>query len=244
MVESEASRFGVEVGASVWRVSRRKYGAMELPPRHAQGAGRFDDPGLRTSHESGEYGVLYVGSDPKSSFIETLSGIRNSLSVQANVLKESIMEVDERDRFVEESEATGSTITQHWMDDWRLTSAKIITIAPIFNLGNPAAVQFIREELAVAILAMGFTDLDFSHVLSDNRDLTRAISRWLWTMTTDSNKPLFSGIRYRSRFDPECICLALYEGRFSIDGDIDIQPITPETPGLPEAASTLRLTIA
>lgn len=244
MVESEASRFGVEVANTVWRASRRKYPPMELPPVHSQGAGRFDDPRLQISDESAEYGVLYVGVNPKSSFIETLSGIRNHLSVQANVLRESIMEVEERDNFVAESKVTGSTITQHWMNDWQLSGSRILTSGPVFDLGSPEAVQFIREELSVAILAMGLTDLDFSHVLGDNRDLTRAISRWLWTMTTDSGQPLFSGIRYRSRFDPECICLALYEGRFSIDGDIHTQPITPETPGLAEAASILRLTIA
>lgn len=244
MVEFEVSRLGVEVTNPVWRASRRKYGAMELPPLHSQGAGRFDDPRLRMSTEHAEYGVLYLGSNPKSSFIETLSGLRNHLSVEANVLMQSIMEVDEKHSFVEESRAVRSTITQHWMDDWQLTSASILTDAPVFDLANPASVQFVREELAVAILAMGLTDLDFSHVLGDNRDLTRAISRWIWTMTSDSGQPLFSGIRYRSRFDPNCICLALYEGRFFIDGDIDTQPISSKTPGLAEAASILRLKIA
>lgn len=97
--------------------------------------------------------------------------------------------------------------------------------------------------MALTLLALRIVDLDFSHVLSDNRDLTRAISRWLWSMTTNSGDPLFSGIRYRSRFDPESICLALYENRYSIDGEIDIQPITPETQGFAAAATTLRLEI-
>lgn len=98
--------------------------------------------------------------------------------------------------------------------------------------------------MAPLLIAHGLDDLDFSHVLSDNRDLTRAISRWIWTMTEESEKLLFAGIRYRSRFDPECICLALYEGRFSVDGHIDIQPITPTTQGFAEAASILRLEIS
>lgn len=80
-------------------------------------------------------------------------------------------------------------------------------------------------------------------MLGDNRDLTRAISRWLWTMTTDSGEPLFSGIRYRSRFDPDSACLALYQDRYQVDGDIDTQPITSDTPGFAEAASILRLEI-
>lgn len=91
---------------------------------------------------------------------------------------------------------------------------------------------------------MGLDDLDFGEVLGSNRILTQAISRWIWSMKSQAGEPLFSGIRYRSRFDPESICLALYQGRFSIDGDIHTQSITPQTPGLVEAANILRLSIA
>lgn len=243
MTDREISRYGVETSGTLWRLSRHKYPAMNLPPRKAQGHGRFDDPSLLSEELTGEYGVLYLAIDPKSAFMESLSGLRDNLQTRKNVLQQLITEVHDRDAFESESIATGSVVSREWQDDWQLTTAMIRTRAPVFDLTDAAAIQFVRDQMAITLLTLGLTDLDFSHVLSDNRDLTRAISRWLWTMTTDSGEPLFSGIRYRSRFDPECICLALYENRYTIDGSVETQLITPETPGFAEAASTLRLQI-
>lgn len=236
MVASEATRYAVDI-PQIWRVSRKAYAPLQVPPAFVQGTGRFDDA-------AGEYGVLYASENPRASFVETLAGLRDRLDVRRDVLLQSIMEVEERDAFVKESESTGSVISRHWQQDWQLTSAKMITRQPVFDLASSSAVQFVREQMAVAILALGHTDLDFSRLLGDDRNLTQAISRWIWTMTNEAGQPLFAGIRYRSRFDPESVCIALYENRFEIDGEIDIQSITSQTPGFAEAASTLRLHIA
>lgn len=244
MADREISRYGVESCKTLWRLSRRKYQAMNLPPRKAQGFGRFDDPALQVAYSEGEYGVLYLATDPKSAFMEALAGLRSNLKSRQSVLQGAIMDINDRNEFESESRGSASVVSTEWQDDWQLTGATITTMAPVFDLTDAAAVQFVRDRLAITLVSMGLTDLDFGHLLSDNRDLTRAISRWIWSLESEEGSPLFSGIRYRSRFDPECICIALYENRYTVDGDIGTQSISPETPGFAEAASALRLTTA
>lgn len=154
-----------------------------------------------------------------------------------------MLSVDEREG-TSTSYSPSGMITTDWREQFQLTSASVRTDAPVFDLTKAAAVQTLRTFMAPLLIVLGLDDLDFSHVLSDNRELTRAISRWIWSLKNDDGSSLFSGIRYRSRFDPECICLALYEGRFFVDGDIDIQAVSPKTPGFAEAAHILRLQIA
>lgn len=241
---NEAQKFGLEISNPIWRLSRTRYAAFELPPLRSQGNGRFDDPSLVDEPDLASFGVLYCGETAYSSFVEMLSGLRNSLQSWSDIHQQIMMEVEMRDSLNLEADSVGSVISREWREDWNLTSANVVPAAPVFDLASGAAVQFIREQLAVAILAFGLDDLDFGELLGSNRTLTQAISRWIWSMSNESGVPLFSGIRYRSRFDPECICLALYQDRFEVLGEIDIQPITPETPGFAEAASILRLKIS
>lgn len=239
----ELVSFGVELSNPVWRVSLKRYTPFSAPPAALQIDGRFDDP-LEPSGDNDEfYSVLYCSPDPLTAFLESIGMLRPRLGVLSDLLADTLLTVDERDADSGYQHSLG-VVTTNWQAANQLTSGTIITQAPVFDLTSAAAVQAMRFHLAPSLIALGLDDLDFSHVLSDNRDLTRAISRWLWTMTNDAGKPLFSGIRYRSRFDPECICLALYEGRYDVEGEIDLQDITPDTPGFAEAASILRLTIA
>ena len=233
----ETMAFAVEISDDLWRVSGRKFIPMVAPPRDVQGEGRFDDP---APDSSAGYSVLYCAETPEAAFIEVLDLHRLRLDHFHMLTDPLMMEAGER----EAMNFDMGKVPQGWMATRQLTSSRIALNAPLFDLSKAGAVQLVRERLALTILALGEKDLDFSHVLSDNRELTRAISRWIWSMTTDAGEPLYSGIRYRSRFDPDCICIALYQDRFQVEGDILTRPITSETPGFAEATSTLRLTIA
>jgi len=216
---------------------------MDVPPPGLQGMGRYDDVLGADADSAIKFGTLYVGETPYATFLETLQVFRRRLSDVRKIMDSTVVEAEIRQEFLEKELLEGR-ITESWASFRILANARINTIAPVFDLINPAAVQIVREQLAPTLIALGLDDLDFSHMLSDNRPLTQAISRWIWSMTNDSGQPLFSGIRYPSRFDPESICLVLYENRYVVDGDIDIQPITAQTPGFAAAATTLRLHIA
>lgn len=236
----ELDAFGIEVKSPIWRVSSVRFEPMTSPPREMQGRSRFDDPMIERGSEQGGFSILYAGTDPKSTFLEVLFQYRRAVTDFQALASGMILDVSERDMLL----GMGGTIPQDKLASSQLVSAGVRTIAPVFDLTNSSAVQALRLSLAPSLIALGVDDLDFGTVLSNNRQLTQGISRWLWSLTHDSGQPLFSGIRYRSRFDPECICLALYQDRYEIDGNIDIQPITPNTPGFAEAASILRLEVS
>lgn len=238
----ELVRYGVEVSKRVRRVSLKRYTPLSAPPAYAQVHGRFDDPLDADEHASDIYAVLYCATTPEAAFIEALGGLRAKLGILNDLLSNTLITTDERSADAD-AQSNAGVVTKDWQSANQLTSGNIVTSASLFDLTSAAAVQTLRFHLAPSLIALGLEDLDFGDLLGTDRNLTQAISRWIWSMKTDGGEPLFSGIRYRSRFDPECICLALYEGRFSVDGDIDTQSITPETSGFAEAASILRLQI-
>lgn len=233
-------RFGVEQNAPIVRISSQHRQPMVAPPRHLQGRGRFDDPTIGAAKDQPGYSVLYAAIEPRAAYLEVLYRYRTPLTRLVEMANELVLDTHERDRLL----GSSGKLPADWLHHSVETRASVALSAPLFDLTNPEAVQSIRELFSLQIHGMGIDDLDFGTVLGGNRQFTQLLSRWLWTMTSDSGEPLFSGIRYRSRFDPECICLALYENRYSVDGDVEIQPITPETPGFAEAATTLRLEIA
>lgn len=239
----EFSRFGIEISNPIWRVSLKAYPPFSPPPASVQVYGRFDDPLDADKDDANRYSVLYCTQSSVAAFVETMGGLRPKLGAVEDLLKQMLISVDERESTAALLRTAGE-VTRDWQHANHLTSGSVVTSALLFDLANAGAVQTLRIHLAPSLIAMGLDDLDFGELLGSNRTLTQAISRWVWLMKDEDGQPLFSGIRYRSRFDPECMCLALYEDRYSIDGDVDIQPINRETPGFAEAASILRLRIA
>lgn len=240
--EEGLSKFGIEISNPVWRVSLKKREPFMPPPAHIQVHGRFDDPMDPSANSQELYSVLYGAQTPGAALIESMAGLRPRLGAVEELISQTMLTVEEREAATKVQLAAGM-VTSNWLDANHLTSGEIGLVAPVFNLANAEAVQTVRFYLAPSLIAMGLDDLDFGELLGTNRTLTQAISRWLWTLEVDPGKPMFSGIRYRSRFDPECICLALYQDRYKVS-DTNTQPITPETQGFAEAAATLHLKIS
>jgi hypothetical protein len=66
--------------------------------------------------------------------------------------------------------------------------------------------------------AFGFEHLDISELRSRERIITRTLSRWCFDRGA-------AGIIYRSNLDNNR-CVALFEGRASVDEDGTIEPLT------------------
>lgn len=238
----ELSRFGVEISNPIWRVSIKAYPPFSPPPASVQVYGRFDDPLDADREDVNSYSVLYCARSSRAAFVEAMGGLRPKLGALEDLLRQMLISVDERESTAALHRTAGE-VPRDWRQANHLTSVRMLTSTRLLDLANAEAVQTMRIHLAPSLIAMGLDDLDFSELLGSNRTLTQAISRWVWSMTDDAGQPLFSGIRYRSRFDPDCLCLALYQNRFRTDGDIAIESITPETPGFADAAKILRLSI-
>lgn len=240
---SFSSRFGVEITTPLWRVGRREFRAFEAPPPGMQGQGRYDDT-RSTSDGSDRFRVLYCAASPEAAFLEALFRFRRNLPAVADVLSGPMIEVSERDDFREEFEKKQGVITAAHRAGVTLQKANVTLAAPVFDLTSPSALQWLRGELALLLVSLGLDDLDFGDVLSQNRSLTRGISRWIRRQADQDGKAQYAGVRFRSRFDPDAICYALYADRFTVAGAIETCDLDHDAPGLAEALATLNLTLA
>lgn len=240
MPGTQLTRYGIDAIGPVYRVGPTRFTPMSTPPRALQGRGRFDDPTIDLELDAEGYAILYAATEAKTAFLEAMYQFRTPLSRLKEIANEVVLDTQERDSLFSHE----GVVSERWISRSALHVGEVVLAAPLFDLTNSAAVQDVREQLALVIYSMGLDDLDFGELLGSNRTLTQGISRWIWSLKTSSGEPLFSGIRYRSRFDPECICLALYQDRYTIKCEVQTQHITPETPGFAEAAATLHLKIS
>lgn len=243
VLPNEMLQYGFPLRNQLWRVSQKRFDPMLPPPREVQRTGRFDDPHDGSDPEHEGYSVLYCSESATGSLLEVLPRFRPNLAAPQNVQAVLVLDVTERDEFLGEMKTSQGVIPVDWRERSHITNAETASAHPLFDLTSAAAVQFVREELAIALQALGLADLDFGVVLGSDKRITRAISKWIWTTRDEAGLPVFSGVRYRSRFDTDNICQAIFSERFEIIGDISTEPLTADHPALVEAASILRLEI-
>lgn len=77
---SDLTAYATEIASPVWRVSSPRFDPMAAPPRELQRKSRFDDPMIDNELDQGGFAILYVGTDPKTVFLEVLSQFRKSIS--------------------------------------------------------------------------------------------------------------------------------------------------------------------
>lgn len=238
--DAASDRFGIKIGRRIWRLTPGTYAPMDVPPRAVQGPGRFDDPSIETSDSGAGYAVFYCAESPVAPFLEVLARYRPSIEDLIGMRNDLVVDVMERDG----QRPDVRKAVEEWSRAWHLGSSDVVMHATVFDLANPESVQFLRQPLALMLHALGINDLDFGDMLGSHRQLTRAISYWVWSQTQEGGEPRYSGIRYRSRLDPDQTSLVLFEHRFELVGSPRVDSITSDTPGFAEALQILRLQIA
>lgn len=215
----DLARFQCELTSPVWRVASSRRQPFIAPPAELQGQGRFDDP------EGKEFSVLYGAAHPTGALLEILQRFRLDLGTAADLERASVVDVVDRDDFRKSHPFDKGLIPKSWAADARLSAARLELQAPLFDLSSASALQWLRHELAILLVSLGVDDLDFGEVLSTNRNLTRGISNWVRGSMNMDGSPAFAGIRFRSRFDPDELCYALYADRFRVQEQVDSQPL-------------------
>lgn len=186
----------------------------------AAGANRFDPLTL-------PYRVLYFGSDLETCFGETLARFRPSLKLL------SLVEEEWRARnFM----AVG-TIAADWCQ--RRSAVHIRLPATLRFLDAESAVthQFLRQELALGLSAMGVDDLDVGAVRGPDRRVTQLISEWAY-QAQEHDRPRYGGIRYESRIRSGWECWALFDDE---DLELEVVETKPVTPDMPELRAVANL---
>lgn len=233
--------YEITLDNTLYRVGQARFRAFAAPPIGVPTRGRFDDPWRLTVPPDDTFGVIYAAESAEAAFVETLAGHRPALDVLATIQRSLLLDVAERDELA--GAMRHPKVESSWWEARRLSHAWFSSDLPIFDLASVDGIEYVRERNAIALVAFGISDFDLSTVTSLNRDLTQAISRWLWSQVTEGGAPKYAGIRYASRFGADKMCIALFENRFTIQGAIHSEPIMATTSSLMAAAASLRLNI-
>lgn len=83
---------------------------------------------------------------------------------------------------------------------------------PFVDVESIKTCNVLTNELAAVLLSLGINQpLDIPLVRGHGRLLTRAIATWAYTQSDDDGKPLYSGIRYKSRISDDWTNWAIFD---------------------------------
>ena len=189
------------------------------------GANRFDPLTF-------DVGVLYFGTDLESCFGETLARFRPSLKVLSIVA----------DEWRELGFMEAGTVAADWRQRRSAVHVRLPTTARFLDVESPVTHQYLRNQLALGLSALGLDDLDVAAVRGPDRRVTRLIADWTY-MAENHGQPQYAGIRYESRLRSGWECWALFD-----DDDLQLEvletlPLTVDIPALQEVARLFELRV-
>ncbi len=190
----------------VWRVGREP-NAWSWPPWEAVGpdgtfGNRWDDPAK-------VYRVLYACTQRVACYVETLSRFRKDI---VQIAEEASIVGDARDAAFLDYPA--GRVPRSRLAARRIGWAELPSTWQFAHAASAANLTAFREHAAVAAAAvrLGIEDIDAAAVrLAKPRELTQAISRAVFEISTEHAAPRFQGIAYASRFGDEYQNWAIFE---------------------------------
>jgi hypothetical protein len=157
------------------------------------GTGRFDDP-----RRPSQFRVLYAAEERLAAFVETLQKWRPSMEALAAL---GVIPVP-RDDVLEE---TIGMIPSDWHLKRSIGTLLLLPNQRWLDLREHETRETLRVRLASTLRRLGAEDFDLSDALGRNRRLTQTIARFAF-------EDGFQGIAYKSRFDVNFTCWAIFEG--------------------------------
>ena len=186
-----------DIPATIYRVgrNRRLLQFSQITPEDAtlpRAGNRFDVPGGA---------VLYAGSTVEACYAETLARYRPSPKI----------------REIVRGEDPGFMVAGGVPQDWRLQRSVAQVAAdhplPFLDVESPETLEFLSRELSRDLVSLGYeANLDFSDICNRDRRLSRAVAAHAYTASQADGSPLYSGIRYASRLNPQWECWAIFDG--------------------------------
>ncbi len=164
---------------------------------HGRFDGRWDDP-------EGIWRTLYVGSSLLVCYLELLARFRPD-----PVLADELAVID-----AEGTDSTNATVApgllpRSWCTN-RLASAADMT-GKFAVVGSHESLPTLRQHFWRQAKQAGLPDFDASAIrIGEPRELTQAISSWMYKFVAPDGKPL-SGIQFHSRHGDGLLLWAIYE---------------------------------
>lgn len=236
----------------VYRVARGADPFAPPPWEYADDDGtfgnRFDDPGALVGiPESERFRTIYCATQRAAAFGETIARMRPSLELIAQLA--AVDDVVDDEPLVEtlrgvvdpEDPRRGLVPS-----DWRLRRRVGVThLDPslrFVDLAAPQTMTHLRTALAKRAAELGIDDIDLSTITSRQRRFSQDCARYIYEQVDEAGNPLYAGIRYPSRLNPDWECWAIFDTRM-VHHPCPTETIHPDDTGLVEAAELLGLTI-
>jgi hypothetical protein len=199
---------------------------------------RYDDPGAaRGIPREHRFRVVYCSTSAEGAFGETIARFRPAPALIAG------LEEIEDDEPVDPA-LFGGIVPADWRMTRRLGMTRLDRSMRFLDLVAPDTVHALRRTPQIAQLAanLGLPDIDYSAVNGPNRTFTQALSRFVYESSDAQGNPLFGGIRYTSRLNPQWECWAIYLDRMVHTPDLPTA-IHADNRALLKAAALLGLTV-
>jgi len=188
----------LELPAHTWRIAT--VGAGVRASRIRVEDASLADAGNRFDVVGG--GVLYVATNSRATFLETLAPLRPSPAMV------SIAHQDEKAGFMGPGQ-----IPREWRESRRMFKLGHVDAAqtlPFVDLEDLETRSELLRHLGEKIVEFGVETMDIPDVTGTNRLLTREISQWCYAQTDESGHPIYGGVRYTSRLDANEECWAVF----------------------------------
>ncbi|MBL8126802.1 MAG: RES family NAD+ phosphorylase [Chloroflexia bacterium] len=174
-------------GCLIYRIGRAPE-PRAWPPANIEG---------RYSHPDGAVRVLYGASERRAAFLETLQSFRPALADLAALQHVSDDLVD-----FPVALSPGKIPDDYFRR--LLATFRVDAAEPILDLCSPATHKLLRHELAVALLAGGYSgEFNFGEVIGSDYRLTQLIASW-------AHNHGFTGVAYPSAHDHSLTCWAVF----------------------------------
>ncbi len=207
--------------------------------------GRFDDPGKLTGiAESQRFRIIYCASQRTGAFAETIVRFRltlDALSKLQEVSQSKHCPFVSHTLFDPDDPARG-IVTATWRLRRRIGSALLDQSLRFVDIASPQTMNHLRSVLAPAASSLGFQDVDLSTMTGYHRLFTQLCARYVYERRDERGAPVFAGIRYVSRLNPNWECWAIFDTRM-VHQPRDAEAIETDDPDLVEVGALFGLSI-
>ncbi len=231
----------------VFRVNRRGRPLFQPPNWELAGverrfAGRYDDPGGANIPENHRFRTIYCGTSRAAALGEVIAG---------KGLRPDLKTIAELHEVETENLITPGLLTFHISEEWRsarwLETAKLHETLRFADMEAPETLDILRRVPHLAgkaqeLIGTGkLADFDRS-ALYGPHTLTQYIARYIFEQMDNNNRPMYTGIHYKSRLNANWECWAVFDNR--IHREIGFpETILHDNPGLREVSIVFKLPI-
>ena len=221
--------------ATLYRVGRQPNPFIWRLPRFSLHESRHPHDGYRWDAPLSDFATLYFGSTPLACFVETLAYYRPDAAFNAHL--HAMTSDDDPDERYDFDLGSGRVPDSYFARV--LGQARLDGEHHFVDVDHPSTHAQLTEDLHELLAEHGVREFDRGVMMTQDRRITRAVVGHLHRFAAEHEG--ICGVRYESRIRAGLECWAVWEHCRERLVDREVDPLTPHTPELREAAELLGL---